>query len=257
MCLLSVAWQSGHDYPFIFAGNRDEYHARASAAADWWHDAPDVLGGRDLVAGGSWLGLNRDGRFAVVTNRPDLPAPDQGALSRGDLVSTWLTRQETITESDSVAQLAESSSRYGGFSLLLGNAQPGHAERLRQISGGNGLDGLLCVTLPPGISGLSNTAPDAPWPKLQWLNQELTRLTRTTKPDPEMIFGLLQRQAAVPDTDQTGVPVTPFISGSVYGTRCCTVIMVNHDGHCQFIERRFGPEGRATGESVFEFDLTA
>jgi uncharacterized protein with NRDE domain len=256
MCLLSVAWQSEHDYPFIFAGNRDEYHARASAAADWWDDAPDVLGGRDLVAGGSWLGLNRDGRFAVVTNRPDLAAPEHGALSRGDLVSTWLTSQETVSEADSVEQLARSSARYGGFSLLLGNARPGHTDPLRQFSGGNGLDGLACVTLPPGISGLSNTAPDAPWPKLQWLNRELDGLIRSAKPDPETIFGLLQRQAAVPDANQTGVPATPFISGSVYGTRCCTVIMVDHDGHCQFIEQRFGPQGLATGTSNFEFDLT-
>jgi uncharacterized protein with NRDE domain len=256
MCLLSVAWQSEHDYPFIFAGNRDEYHARASAAADWWDDAPDVLGGRDLVAGGSWLGLNRDGRFAVVTNRPDLPAPEQGALSRGDLVSTWLTGEETGSETDSVEQLARNSACYGGFSLLLANVRPGLTQPLLQISGGNGLDELACVTLPPGVSGLSNTAPDAPWPKLQWLNRELDQLIRSTKPDPETIFGLLQRQAAVPDTDQTGVPVTPFVSGSVYGTRCCTVIMVDHDGHCQFIEQRFGPEGRATGESVFEFNLT-
>ena len=256
MCLLSVAWQPDHDYPFIFAGNRDEYRARATAAADWWDDAPDVLGGRDLVAGGSWLGLNRDGRFAVVTNRPDLPAPDQGALSRGDLVSTWLIGQATIAGPNPDEQLAESSSRYGGFSLLFGNARPGHTYPLRQISGGNGLDGLACVMLPPGISGLSNTAPDAPWPKLQWLNRELGRLIRTSKPDPDAIFELLQRQTAVPDTGQTGVPVTPFISGSVYGTRCCTVIIVDHDGHCQFIEQRFGPEGRATGESVFEFDLT-
>ena len=90
MCLLSVAWQSSSDFPFIFAGNRDEYHARSSAAAGWWDDQPAILGGRDLVAGGSWLGINKKGRVAVVTNRPDLQAPEQDALSRGELVSGWL-----------------------------------------------------------------------------------------------------------------------------------------------------------------------
>ena len=76
MCLLSLAWQAHADYPLVFVGNRDEYHARPTAAADWWADAPDILGGRDLEAGGSWLGVSKQGRFAVVTNRPDLPAPE-------------------------------------------------------------------------------------------------------------------------------------------------------------------------------------
>ena len=77
MCLLSLAWQAHPDYPLIFVGNRDEYHARPTAAADWWQDRPDILGGRDLQAGGTWLAINRKGDFGVVTNRPDLPAPER------------------------------------------------------------------------------------------------------------------------------------------------------------------------------------
>jgi uncharacterized protein with NRDE domain len=256
MCLLSVAWQTNHDYPFIFAGNRDEYHARPSLPANWWKDEPNAIGGRDLVAGGSWLGLNRDGRFAVVTNRPDLPAPDQGALSRGDLVSAWLKKSQPLAEPDSVEQLSSNFSRYGGFSLLLGDLRPGHAGTLQQFSGGNGLNELSCVTLPAGISGLSNTAPNAPWPKLQWLNRELGLLIRTAKADPTALLSLLQRHTEVPNTDQTGVPATPFVHGTLYGTRCSTVIIVDRAGHCQFVEQRFGPGGRPTGESAFEFDLT-
>jgi len=257
MCLLSVACQAHPDYPFIFAGNRDEYHARPSAAADWWDDAPDVLGGRDLVAGGSWLGIRRDGRFAVVTNRPELPAPEHGALSRGDLVSGWLKQGHDDVKGTLKKKLQTRVELYGGFSLLLGTVAPGEGVSLERLSGGNGLQQLSGVTLGSGISGLSNTAPEAPWPKLLWLNQEMAGLIANGKPDIPALFERLQRKTAVPDTASEGVPATPFISGSLYGTRCCTVIIVDHTGRCQFVERRFGPEGLATGESSFEFELAS
>ena len=193
MCLLSVGWQSSDDYPFVFVGNRDEFHARSSAAADWWSDAPDVFGGRDLVAGGSWLGINRDGRFAVVTNRPDLPAPDDTdlALSRGDLVSDWLTEPAaTATESFSTTDLGKRSPRYGGFSLLVAdNVTQGPDGGFRLCSGGNGADKLRATILQPGITGLSNTAPDNPWPKLVWLNQQLDALINAGgAADPTALF---------------------------------------------------------------------
>jgi uncharacterized protein with NRDE domain len=255
MCLLSVAWQPDTAYPFVFAGNRDEYHARPSAAANWWDDAPDVVGGRDLLAGGSWLGMHRDGRFAVVTNRPDLPAPEQGALSRGDLVSAWLREPKPVGELITDERLEKDSGRYGGFSLLLGDLQRNESGSLLQLSGGNGLDGLAIQTLPPGITGLSNTAPESPWPKLQWLNNELAKLMTAGQPAADELFAMLQRQTPVPDAPAGGVPATPFVHGSLYGTRCCTVILVDHAGRCQFIERRFGPNGSTAGESTFEFNL--
>jgi len=62
------AWKAHPDYPLVFAGNRDELHARPALAAGFWDDAPQVLGGRDLTAGGTWLGVTVTGRFAVVTN---------------------------------------------------------------------------------------------------------------------------------------------------------------------------------------------
>jgi uncharacterized protein with NRDE domain len=256
MCLLSVAWQSTAEYPLVFAGNRDEYHARPTAAADWWEDAPDVLGGRDLLAGGSWLGMRRDGRFAVVTNRPDLPAPGQAALSRGDLVSAWLADRAAAPESFSVERLAGQSQRYGGFSLLLGEVRPGATGSLQQFSGGNGVTGMACLTVAAGITGLSNTAINQPWPKLQWLNQEMTRIS-TGRPDVTTLFDLLQRKTAVPGNHSGGVPATPFVSGSLYVTRSSTVIIVDRTGHCQFVERSFGPAGVARGEAAFEFELTS
>lgn len=248
MCLLSIAWQCSVDYPFVFAGNRDEYHARASAPADWWRDDGDVLGGRDLVAGGSWLGINRDGRFAVVTNRPEMPAPQQDALSRGGLVAEQLSGQ--ADQQKLQLRLAENSERYGGFSLLAGNIAKG---ALHCYSGGQGSAGLDTAFVDRGIFGLSNTALDNPWPKLTWLNDELG--AQAFKPDPSRLFSLLLREEPVPGAVTDGVSSRPFIVGEGYGTRSATVVIVDRTGRCRFIERRFGPGGSDAGESAFEFRL--
>jgi uncharacterized protein with NRDE domain len=253
VCLLAVGWQCNDKLPFVFAGNRDEYHARPSAAADWWHDAPHVLGGRDLLAGGSWLGISRSGRFAVVTNRPDLSAPDESPLSRGKLVANWLTAADSHSDDELRSALEIRAPRYGGFSLLaatLGRNREGH---LQCISGGNQSGPLQYEQLPDGITGLSNTSPDKPWPKLTWLNRELAQLLHAGSADTEQLFALLRREDPVPGTRASGVSARPFVIGQEYGTRCSTVITVNDEGYCHFIERRFGPNGLPMGESAFEF----
>lgn len=254
MCLLSVAWQSSVELPFIFAGNRDEYHARSSAAAGWWDDQPATLGGRDLVAGGSWLGINKNGRVAVVTNRPDLQAPEQDALSRGELVSGWLASPGTT---NIIPQLPEHHHRYGGFSLLLGQVNPQLPLTMEQVSGGNGMPMLQRQEVQPGISGLSNTAIESPWPKLSWLNSELEQLVAEGEVTTEQLFALLRRDTPVSDANTGWVSTRPFIAGSDYGTRCSTVVIVDQHGLCRFMERRFGAEGIELGESAFEFSFGA
>jgi len=96
MCLVSIAIGVSADYPLVLLGNRDEYHVRPAAAAAWWDDLPHILGGRDLLAGGSWLAASNNAHLAVVTNRPDLPPPDTAALSRGDLVIGALSQEPTM-----------------------------------------------------------------------------------------------------------------------------------------------------------------
>lgn len=254
MCLLSVAWQSSVELPFIFAGNRDEYHARSSAAAGWWDDQPAILGGRDLVAGGSWLGVNKNGRIAVVTNRPDLQAPEQDALSRGELVSGWLASPGAT---NIIPQLPEHHHRYGGFSLLLGQVNPKVPLTMEQVSGGNGMPMLQRQGVQPGISGLSNTAIESPWPKLSWLNSQLGQLVAAGQATPEQLFALLRRDTPVSNANTGWVSTRPFIAGSEYGTRCSTVVIVDQHGLCRFIERRFGPDGLELGEAAFEFNFGA
>jgi uncharacterized protein with NRDE domain len=262
MCLISVASQCSTEYPFVFVGNRDEFHARASAPADWWQDHPDILGGRDLVAGGSWLGISRYGQFAVVTNRPDMPAPQQNPLSRGALVSDRLKiGNNTVAIAAIDAQLETDSQRYGGFSLLAGNIPPSAPATLACFSGGGGGNGngeLASQSIPSGIFGLSNTAIEEPWPKLQWLNSELAVIAAANQlGDTDKLFSLLLREQPVPNADTDWVSARPFISGADYGTRCATVITVNREGQCCFIERRFGPGGVTTGETDQSFALKA
>jgi uncharacterized protein with NRDE domain len=247
MCLLSLAFNAHPDFPLVFVGNRDEYHARPSATAGWWDDLPNVLGGRDLQAGGTWLAVNRAGRLAVVTNRPDLPAPAHDSRSRGELVTGWLV------DSDVITRLPDQHSDYGGFSLLL--AEPGS---LQLISGGNGAGKLITHSLSNQIVGLSNTALDEPWPKLTWLNQQVANhllQVAADKPDIEHLMSLLAQSDPVPESDTQGVPATPFVTGQKYGTRCSTVVTISRQGECGFIERRFGPGGTEAGESAYSFSL--
>jgi len=252
MCLLSMAWQTNPEYPFVFAGNRDEFHDRNSAAADWWDDAPDVLGGRDRVAGGSWLGMQRDGRFAVVTNRPHYPAPENDPLSRGALVAGWLNRPATQNAEQSfIDQLPQQSHRYGGYCLVVGHIHTNGSGQLLLHEGGYGISKQGNQLLPSGVHGLSNTAADDPWPKLIWLNAEMQQHVQNGQPDTETLFSWLGRQKPVDDAH--GVPATPFVAGPLYGTRCSTVVIIDRQGHCRFEERRFAPEGAPAGESVIEF----
>jgi uncharacterized protein with NRDE domain len=247
MCLLSIAWKVHPDYPLVFVGNRDEHHARPTAAANWWEDYPDVLGGRDLEAGGSWLAITRQGRFAVVTNRPDLPAPAAGGRSRGELVTGWLQKTESPLD-----RLGERAQLYGGFSLLLGDR-----DQLTQVSGGRGVDKLEVQSQQRGISGLSNTAISDPWPKLTWLNRQLEQQLSSGQPDIERLFELLLTSKPVSGSPTTGVSGRPFVVGEHYGTRSSSVITINRAGDCQFVEKRFGPGGRAVGESAYQFHLEA
>jgi uncharacterized protein with NRDE domain len=244
MCLVSVAFNAHPDYPLILIGNRDEYHARPSAAADWWDDPADVLGGRDLEAGGTWLAVSRQGRVGVVTNRPDLPAPDEQALSRGNLVLDGVAH----TNSQTLEHLPEKHHRYGGCSLVLASAHD-----LTLYTGGNGT-GFEAGMHKPGIIGLSNTAVTQPWPKVDWLTGELHRLVSAGKPESAELMRLLSREEAVPESASHGVPATPFVLGEAYGTRCSTLVMLNQSGNCLFQERRYGPNGRLIGAAEFSFE---
>lgn len=248
MCLLAIGWRVDSGYPLVFAGNRDEFHARPTAEAAWWRDSPDVIGGRDLEGGGTWLGADHRGRFAVVTNFRE-PALDQAsaAPSRGALVSDFLTGSES--SKDYAVQVESRSGGYAGFNLLV--ADSGGLHYVSNRSPGR-------LDLPAGIYGLSNSALDTPWPKVVQLRAGMHKVLASGTPSAENMLELLSNRRFAPDAElpDTGIGrdferllSAAFIVSPVYGTRCSTVFLLSRDGQANFLERRFGPDGRATGET--------
>lgn len=251
MCLLAFAWKTDPDHALIFAGNRDERHARATAGARPWSDAPQVIAGRDLEAGGTWVGVSATGRFAVVTNyREGLVAP-KAPRSRGALTAEFL--KGDMSPARYLDSLRPRALEYGAFSLLVGDA-----DGLHIFSNRGGPDGPVT----PGIHGLSNHLLDTPWPKVERSKQRLADLLDQRAATSEALFRLLSDRtpAGAAELPDTGIGAelerrvsSPFVLNPVYGTRCSTLIRLGARG-LRFSERRFDPEGDAV--ETHEFTLT-
>lgn len=260
MCVLALAWKTHPRYRLIFAGNRDERHSRPTAPAGWWEDAPQVLGGRDLEAGGTWLGLTRDGRFAVVTNyrEPDNPAPP-GTPSRGELTADYLVGD--ITPAAFLELLRHSGRRYAGFNLLFGNSETLYYYSNRLEPGAR----VPAGELAPGIYGLSNGVLETPWPKMRRIRQSVADAAHDG-PDVAALFTALGDTRRAPDGDlpDTGVGLDyerllspPCIVHPEYGTRASTVILIGTDGETEFHEQSRRPDGGPGGRQDFHFMLDA
>ncbi|HET7921862.1 MAG TPA: NRDE family protein [Gammaproteobacteria bacterium] len=243
MCLLVFAWHAHPELPLIFAGNRDEAHARRSAAAGFWQDAPQVLAGRDLEAGGTWLGVTTRGRFAVVTNYRDGPQPMRGPRSRGELVADFL--RSAHSPEAYIREVGTRAARYAGFSLLAGDR-----DALWYVSN----RGAAAQAIPPGVHGLSNHLLDTPWPKLLRSTERLELLLDANQLTEEALFRLLAdrrpaHDAELPDTgigtERERALSAPFVVNPEYGTRCSTLIRLGADS-LRFSERRFSPAGERT-----------
>jgi uncharacterized protein with NRDE domain len=238
MCLILLARDAHPDYSLILAANRDEFYDRPTAPAARWEDAPGVLGGRDLQAGGTWLGIDRSGRFAAVTNyrqgRREAPAP----RSRGLLVSEFL-----VSSADPrryVERIAAEADRYNGFNLIAGDAR-----ELLYFSNRGG----PVRALAPGIYGLSNHLLDTPWPKVTAIKGALEVLpARDSAELVPRLFDLLSDRDQAEDhmLPRTGVSLewerllsAAFIVSHGYGTRSSTVVLVGRDGRIVFEERTF------------------
>jgi uncharacterized protein with NRDE domain len=231
VCLVALAYKAHPRFPFIFAANRDEFLDRPAEPAHWWADAPHLLAGRDVRAGGTWMGITRTGRFAAVTNHRDLRAPRVQGPSRGLLVCAAL---------DGVIDPATTGS-YDGFNLLYGPLDALHYHNNVQP---------VDAPLPPGIHGLSNAFLDTPWPKVERATAELRRLV--AGPDAQLVDGLftmLSDGRTAPDDrlPDTGLPLdleravsAILITSPGYGTRCSSVVLVDHDGRVRFEERTTG-----------------
>ncbi len=254
MCLILIAWRAHEDYPLVVAANRDEFHSRPTAAAAIWSDRPQILGGRDLEAMGTWLGITRDGRFAAVTNFRDTVEPSVGNRSRGLLARDFLENDGSAAAYAS--RTDAQGAAYRAFNLLVGDG-----DELWWLS--NRGDGAR--RLEPGVYGLSNHLLDTPWPKVL---RGKARLRHATTPAPalEPLLDLLS-DTAVPADDKlpdTGVGVererllaATRIVSPVYGTRCSSAVILGRDGWLQFAERTFDAQGAETETLRYELRLAA
>ena len=253
MCLILLVWQGHPRYPCIIAANRDEYHERATEPAHWWPDRPRIFAGRDLSAGGTWLGITRSGRFAALTN---YRAPSQrrmDAPSRGALVTRILESDDSVAEELKV--LRRVGADYNGFNLLFSDGERlGVYESVR----GEGRE------LGPGVYGLSNHLLDTPWPKVQQAKARLQAALRHMT-DPTAALALLRDDLPALDDElpRTGVSLewerllsSAFVRGIDYGTRCSTVVCIDELGTASFDEWSWNPSGSQVDRISVRFEIS-
>lgn len=236
MCVAALGWAAHPRWRLVVAANRDEFHARPTAPLAIWDNG--VIAGRDLEAGGTWLGVNEAGRFALVTNfrLPGYPKP--GLASRGGLVVDWLLGQPD----PDAAQL-------NPFHLLrIGPDGASHLSNQPRPTS---------TPLDPGLHGVSNGHLDQPWLKTQRLTGAVAAWLAAGSADPEGLFAALADETPLPpeaDSEGPEAPFSPvFIRNAVYGTRCSTVVLIDAAGQGQIIERRFNPDGNASGDTRLAF----
>ncbi|MCG2634049.1 MAG: NRDE family protein [Gammaproteobacteria bacterium] len=251
MCLILLAWQADPRYSLVVAANRDEFYRRPTRPADYWPEDPALLAGKDLQAGGTWLGVNRAGRFAAVTNRRQADRKSEPGPSRGLLVKGFLAGADEPTAY--LEQIKSKSEPASGFNLLLANGAGLHYS--------NDLE-PHSQALTPGIHGLSNAELNTPWPKVERGKRRLA--AALDQPDPlPRLFQLLTDRESAPDhaLPDTGIglewerSLSPsFIHRGDYGTRCSTVILVRTTGEMLFVERSYR-EGDPTRYAEQRFEL--
>ena len=254
MCIIFVAVEQHKDYPLIIAANRDEFYQRPTQPSHWW-DAPEtILAGKDLQAGGSWMGVHRNGDIAALTNIRNPAREQTQARSRGELVVNYLSR--TTSEALFEQQLSDSREAYNGYNLLYGNVT-----RLQVYNNHTN----RFTPLAAGFHGLSNSALNTPWPKVR---RGVTRLqeyiSSTTTLNKDALFNLLQDNtpAAQHELPDTGVPLeweqrlsSIFIASPEYGTRSSTLLLINHRHEITWLEQEYEHGKKVSPPREFEWKI--
>ncbi len=227
MCLIALAWKTRPDLPLVVAANRDEFFDRPTRPAHVWDEAPLVVGGRDLRAGGSWLAVVGGGRFAAITNIRY--AQIEGGPSRGALVAGFLKGDESPLAY--LERLAVHAREYAGFHLILGDGAT-----LAHFSNAGDRPSVI----EPGVFGISNAAPGVEWPKVAIARQVVASAAFSN--DRELMAAELLDFLST----SRGVNVEEEIFVSFpdrgYGTRSSTVVIVDDQGRILLRERSH-PEG--------------
>lgn len=246
MCILFFAIKQHPKYPVIICANRDEFHERPTKPMHWW-PKNELLAGKDLQAGGTWLGLNKQGRFSALTNfrQPDLI--DKNKQSRGELVLQALAQQDDAM----TKKLVESSGDYNGFNLVFGQ-----------------LNNLMCFdsvsqkqqVLASGFHSLCNGALDDIWPKMALGQANLASAIKDHSLDIEQLFTLMKsaQQAKTEHLPKTGVPLnweqllsSIFIISPEYGTRTTNIITLDNDDNIAIYDQSYNERGKCVNKQNF------
>jgi uncharacterized protein with NRDE domain len=252
LCLVVIAWRARDDLPLIVAANRDEWRDRPADPADWWAGEPRLLAGRDLKAGGTWMGVTRAGRFAAITNFRDPAERRSTAPSRGGLVTGYLLGADAPRAY--LEALSPRAAEYNGFNLILGDG-----DSLWYFGSREG----VARAIDPGVHALSNHVLDEPWPKVQ--RGRAVMRAALSDPDPgARLFGFLGDAGEASDAElpRTGVGLawerrlsSALITGEDYGTRCSTLVRRSAAGRVSFEERTRAPDGSVTATALHSFAL--
>lgn len=252
MCLVAWNWQPQSETPLLLIGNRDEFYARSTQPLHWWPDGR-VLAGKDLQAGGTWLGVSRSRRLAVLTNFRDPNQMRANPRSRGELVASFLL--EDISAVAYLSQLSAKVAEYNPFNLLLLDGQQLLGFESRRATP---------FAITPGIGCVSNADFETPWPKLLRLKHRFQSLVESNQTDDDTLLEVLRDKTLTPDNQlpNTGIGLdreralsAPFVATTDYGTRACSIVRVGRTD-VEFVEQSNDAQG-LTSLSRFSFNFNA
>lgn len=254
MCLILFAYDCHPRYRLVVAANRDEFYNRPTLPADFWADNPDILAGKDLREGGTWMGITAAGRFAALTNYRDPSSYKPQAPSRGHLVHKYLDND--FGPEYYLDRLPDGGAAYNGFNLLLGNYDFLYYYSNRE---------RLIRKVDRGVHGLSNSLLDVPWPKVTRGTRVLAELLQNEDIEARDLFAMMADQEQPDDSDlpETGVGLEMermlapiFVTSENYGTKLSTVILVDRDHNVRFWERSYlNIQADEWNEVYYEFKI--
>jgi uncharacterized protein with NRDE domain len=243
MCLIAFNWVEHPVYKLVLVANRDEYFDRPTDSLRRWESG--MYAGRDRKAGGTWLGIHPNGRFAALTNYRDIPNEREGKRSRGDLIPGFIN--SPLTVSGYLDLLQTEKHQYNGFSLIV-------VEGTEMWYISNYQSEAIQVT--PGVHGLSNALLDTPWAKVQRAKKNLEGLISAEFVGLDALGGLLQSRDYAPEAMLPSTGLDRQLERSVsaqfirvedyYGTVNTTALLWKYSGEVEILEQRYIPDSEKT-----------
>lgn len=255
MCTIVIGFQQHPEYPLIVAANRDEFYDRPTEKASFWKEHPQLLAGRDLQSGGTWLGVNKSGRFSALTNYRNMQSIRQNAPSRGHLVLSTLLQPNQDQSTNNLKEIASKAFNYNGFNLVTGT--------IHQLHYYSNIENQIRL-LKPGIYVLSNELLNSPWPKAERARQRFTELITQNQIDDPSLFSMMADKETFPleKLPKTGLSEemevrlsSTFIHSDGYGTRNTTILKTSQSGQIHFAEQLY-TDGAAREMNIYKFSTT-